>query len=129
VTSAADPRRTAGRAAEATAARHLESLGMTIVGRNVRAGRGEIDLVARDGATLVFVEVRFRESGAFGGPEDTVGVPKRLRVVRAAKDYLSATGPAGWSEARFDVVAVEGEGPAAVVRHYPAAFDARGRVL
>ncbi len=124
-----DPRRAAGREAEGAAARHLESLGMTVVGRNVRAGRGEIDLVARDGEVLVFVEVRYRESDAFGPPEDSVGVLKRLRVVRAAKSYLAEIGPAGWKEARFDVVAVEGSGEAPVIRHFPAAFDAKGKAL
>lgn len=129
MTSVPDPRRAAGREAEAAAARFLESLGLTIAGRNVRAGGGEIDLVAREGETLVFVEVRYRESGAFGPPEDTVGVPKRLRVARAAKGYLDEVGPTGWKEARFDVVAVEGSGEAAVIRHFPAAFDAKGKAL
>lgn len=123
-----DPRHTAGREAEGLAAAHLESLGMTIVGRNVRAGGGEIDLIARDGQTLVFVEVRYRESGAFGTPEDSVGVPKRLRVARAARRYLAEIGPSGWTEARFDVVAVEG-GQAPALRHFHGAFDARGKAL
>jgi putative endonuclease len=129
VTPAPDPRRAAGREAEAAAARFLESRGLTIAGRNVRAGGGEIDLVAREGETLVFVEVRYRESGEFGPPEETVGVPKRLRVARAARGYLDAVGPTGWKEARFDVVAVEGSGEAAVIRHFPAAFDAKGKAL
>lgn len=127
--ASADPRRARGREAEETAARHLESMGMEIVARNVRAGGGEIDLVARDGDTLVFVEVRFRDGSAFGPPEETVGVPKRLRVARAARGYLADAAPAGWREARFDVVAVEGRGDAAAVRHIPAAFDARGKAL
>lgn len=124
-----DPRREAGREAEAAAARHLESLGMKVVGRNVRSGGGEIDLVVRDGDTIVFVEVRYRESGAFGPPEESVGVPKRLRVARAARSYLSEIGPSDWREARFDVVAVEGNGEAPALRHFPAAFDAKGRAL
>ena len=124
-----DPRRAAGREAEGTAATHLESLGMTIVGRNIRTGGGEIDLVARDGETLVFVEVRYRESDAFGTPETSVGVPKRLRVARAARSYLADIGPAGWKVARFDVVAIDGSGGSPVLRHFPAAFDANGKAL
>ncbi|HEY3490586.1 MAG TPA: YraN family protein [Candidatus Deferrimicrobiaceae bacterium] len=123
-----DPRHAAGREAEGAAAGYLESLGMTIVGRNVRTGGGEIDLVARDGGTLVFVEVRYRESDAFGTPEDSVGVLKRLRVARAARRYLAEIGPSGWTEARFDVVAVEG-GETPALRHFQGAFDARGKVL
>jgi putative endonuclease len=124
-----DPRRGAGLEAEAAAARYLESAGMAVVGRNVRAGRGEIDLVARDGDVLVFVEVRYRESDAFGPAEESVGVPKRLRVVRAAKRFLAELGPAEWKEARFDVVAVEGDAEAPVIRHYRGAFDAKGKAL
>jgi putative endonuclease len=102
---------------------------MTIVGRNVRSGGGEIDLVAREGRTLVFVEVRYREDGAFGPPEETVGVPKRLRVVRAARSYLSGVPPAEWDRVRFDVVAVEGGDGGPVLRHYPGAFDASGKIV
>lgn len=129
MTAATDPRRAAGLEAEGAAARYLESRGLAIVGRNVRSGGGEIDLVAREGDALVFVEVRYRESGEFGPPEESVDVRKRLRVVRAARGYLDEIGPAGWKEARFDVVAVTGSGEAAVLRHFPAAFDARGKVL
>ena len=57
-----------GRSAEALAADHLRANGLAIVGRNVRSRHGEIDLVARDGATLVFVEVRLRRSGSHGEP-------------------------------------------------------------
>jgi putative endonuclease len=129
VTVPRDPRREAGRRAEDAACRRLESLGLVVLERNVRAGGGEIDVVARDGQTIVFVEVRFRESGAFGSPEESVGPAKRSRIVRAAAGYLGRIGPSGWREARFDVVAVEGGGEAPVIRHFPAAFDARGKVL
>ena len=56
-----------GKDAEARAARYLEGRGLTIVERNYRSRYGEIDLIARDGATLVFVEVRARASNTFGG--------------------------------------------------------------
>lgn len=97
--------------------------------RNFRARGGEIDVVAREGDTLVFVEVRFREGEEFGAPEETVGFAKRRRVITAAREYLRRVLPSSWKEARFDVVAVVGTGPKPVIRHYPGAFDARGKPI
>ena len=118
-----------GLAAEERACRHLEEAGMTVVARNFRAQGGEIDVVARKGDRLAFVEVRSREDAAFGSPEETVDLRKRRRIVAAAKEYLAAVPPASWREARFDVVVVEGSGDAAEIRHYPGAFDAKGKIL
>jgi len=81
--------RAAGVAAEALAARFLERQGLAIVDRNYRCRAGEIDLVDRDGPTLVFVEVRFRRSHAFGGAGASVDAAKRRRILRAAKHYLA----------------------------------------
>ncbi len=123
-------RRAAGAAAEELACRYLAGLGMEIVARNVRGRRGEIDIVARDGRTLVFVEVRFREKGDFGSPEESVKVAKRRSVAAAAREYVARTSPEGWDEARFDVVAVEtGEGETRFIRHFPGAFDSKGKIL
>jgi len=58
-----------------------------------------------------------------------VDLAKRRRIVRAARDYLSTISPTTWSEARFDVIAIEGRGETAVLRHYPGAFDAKGKIL
>lgn len=102
---------------------------MRVEARNFRRRGGEVDIVARDGDTLVFVEVRFREEGAFGAPEETVTPAKRRRIVSAARAYLATISPASWTEARFDVAAVEGSGPGAVVRYYRNAFDAKGKIL
>jgi len=118
-----------GLAAEERACRHLEGAGMTVVARNYRAKGGEVDLVARAGNRLVFVEVRSREGSAFGAPEETVTAAKRRKVVAAARQYLSTVPPGSWREARFDVIVIEGEGDAAEIRHYPGAFDARGKIL
>jgi putative endonuclease len=104
-------------------------MGFAVVVRNFRSGDGEIDIVARKGDLLVFAEVRSREDAAFGSPEETVGPRKRRRVVAAARRYLSQVPPDSWREARFDVIAIEGGGDAAELRHYPAAFDAKGKVL
>jgi len=129
VTFPPEERRGAGLAAEERACRHLESEGFAVVEKNHRSAGGEIDIVARRGGLLVFVEVRSREDAAFGSPEETVGLRKRLRVASAARRYLSGTPPDSWEEARFDVIAIEGSGEGAVLRHYPAAFDAKGKIL
>ena len=124
-----EARRAQGDAAEERACRHLGRSGFTIVERNYRTKGGEIDIVARKGDVLVFVEVRSREVPGFGTPEESVTPAKRRRIVVAARRYLSTVPPSSWGEARFDVIAIEGSGEAAVLRHYPAAFDARGKVL
>ncbi len=124
-----EARRTQGDAAEERACRHLEDAGFTIGGRNYRTRGGEIDIVARKGDLLVFVEVRSREDADFGAPEETVTPAKRRRIVAAARRYLATVPPSSWREARFDVIAIEGSGAAAELRHYPAAFDARGKIL
>ncbi|HEX2709944.1 MAG TPA: YraN family protein [Candidatus Deferrimicrobium sp.] len=124
-----EARRTQGDAAEDRACRHLDRSGFTIVERNFRTRGGEIDIIARKGDVLVFVEVRSREVPDFGTPEESVTPGKRRRIVGAARQYLSKVPPSSWREARFDVIAIEGSGDAAVLRHYPAAFDAKGKIL
>ena len=122
-------RRAQGDAAEERACRHLVRSGLTIVERNFRTIGGEIDIVARKGDVLVFVEVRSRAVPDFGTPEESVTPAKRRRIVVAARQYLSKVPPSSWREARFDVIAFEGSGDAAALRHYPAAFDAKGKIL
>jgi len=124
-----EARRAQGDAAEERACRHLEESGLTIVERNYRTKGGEIDIVARGGDVLVFVEVRSLEVPGFGTPEESVTPAKRRRIVGAARQFLSKVPPSSWREARFDVIAIEGSGDAAVLRHFPAAFDAKGKVL
>ena len=124
-----EARRMQGDAAEERACRHLDRSGFTIVERNFRTRGGEIDIVARKGDVLVFVEVRSREVPGFGTPEESVTPAKRRRIVAAARRYLSNVPPTSWREARFDVIAIEGSGEAIVLRHFPAAFDAKGKVL
>jgi putative endonuclease len=118
-----------GGEAEASACRFLEGAGFAIAQRNWRGSGGEVDIVARKGDLLAFVEVRSREDASFGTPEESVDLAKRRRIARAARHYLSTIPAASWREARFDVIAVEGTGQTAVLRHYPGAFDARGKIL
>ncbi len=95
-----------GKDAEARAAKFLESHGLQIVARNYRGRYGEIDLIARDGATLVFVEVRARGSNIFGGAAASITAAKRKKLTRTALQYLAAqdrTPPC-----RFDAVLLGG---------------------
>jgi len=95
-----------GRAAEALAARFLEARGLAIVARNYRCRRGEIDIVARDGTTLVFVEVRLRSDARHGGAADSIDAHKRARVLAAARHYL-ARAPDADAPCRCDVVLLD----------------------
>lgn len=102
------PRQVEGEAAESRAARHLADRGLEILQRNFRTRFGEIDLVAREGATLVFVEVRRRKSSAaWGGAVESVDGPKRRRIAAAARAYLARLGAE--PPCRFDVVAIQDE--------------------
>ena len=101
----------AGRAAEQLAARFLEGHGLVVLERNFRCRAGEVDLIARDGDTLVFVEVRLRSGSGFGGAAASVDARKQAKVLRAARYYL-----AGQPEqpCRCDVVALDGLGTARI---------------
>lgn len=94
-----------GRHGETRAAAFLEDLGYRIVTRNYRCHLGEIDIVCRDGDTLVFVEVRTRESGRYGDAIATVTHAKQRRIARVAAMYLSRERPRVDS-CRFDVVGI-----------------------
>jgi putative endonuclease len=106
-----DPRARSGASAEALAARFLESRGLRVVARNFRCRRGEIDLIARDGATLVFVEVRLRRSGGYGGAAESITAAKRARLDAAAQFYLLGREP---PPCRFDAVLLDGLDPARI---------------
>jgi len=97
-----------GEAAENLAAEFLERRGLTILERNYRCRFGEIDIVARSGAQLVFVEVRARRTEAFGGAAGSITAAKRRRLVAVARHYLAARRVD--RPCRFDVVLVRGAG-------------------
>lgn len=80
--------------------------GLTIVARNFRTRFGEIDLIARDGRTLVFVEVRMRTSPAYGGALESITGAKRARLVAAANGYLAMLGRE--PTCRFDAILMQG---------------------
>jgi putative endonuclease len=112
-----------GQAGEAAAAAWLETRGYAILARNARTRFGEIDLVARDGGVVVFVEVKSRSGTAFGHPADAVTGRKQRRLARLAEAYLRREGLDGWP-VRFDVVAVhlDPAGTARAIEHMPGAF-------
>jgi putative endonuclease len=108
----AGSRAVAGAHAEALAAQFLAHHGLAIVERNWRRRCGELDLVARDGDTLVFVEVRLRRGRDFGGAAASITAAKRVRLVNAANLYLarlSRTPPC-----RFDAVLLDALDPARI---------------
>ncbi len=117
-------RRALGAAGEARAAAHLIWRGYRVLARNVRSGGVEIDLVARRGGLVVFVEVKTRRSRAFGAPEAAVDARKQARLVRGAAAWLREH-PARVGRVRFDVIAVERDPRSGWrVRHIEGAFDA-----
>jgi putative endonuclease len=107
-----DPRGASGADAEALAGAFLERHGLAILRRNFRTRLGEIDLIARDGATLVFVEVRLRTSSAFGGAAASITAAKRARLVNAARVYLA--GMRGEPPCRFDAILLDALDPARI---------------
>jgi putative endonuclease len=98
-----------GRRGERAAEKHLRRNGYRIVARNFRAAGAEIDLVAMDGETIVFVEVKTRSSRAAGAPEEAVDERKQKRMRRAA-EVFAARYRAGEFEMRFDIIAVDASG-------------------
>lgn len=94
-----------GRWGEDRAADYLAAKGYEIVARNIRTEYGEIDLLVRQGATLVFVEVKARSSEAYGHPEESVSTSKQQHMADAAESYLQSH-PEHDGDWRVDVVAV-----------------------
>jgi len=89
----------------------MRRAGLRILARNWRCRAGEIDLVAADGDTLVFAEVRLRRDAAFGGAAESVTAGKRARLVAAARHYLVGRPQA---PCRFDVLLLDALAPARV---------------
>jgi putative endonuclease len=120
--------KTLGQRGEAAAARFLEKKGYIIVARSDRMRHGELDLVAVDQRTVVFVEVKTRRSHDAGHPSDAVDEDKQRRLTRLALTYLKRHHLLEYP-ARFDVVAVTwaDDGREPVIEHYENAFPAVGQ--
>ncbi len=98
--------------AEELCAELLQKAGLRILARNWRCRLGEIDLVAEEGATLVFAEVRLRQDASYGGAAESVTAAKRARLLAAARLYLAAR--AGTAACRFDVLLLDALAPARI---------------
>ena len=104
--TSSDPRHALGRRGEQIAARHLRRIGYKVLYRNFRAPKGgEVDLVCREGDTLVFVEVKTRSSEAFGAPAEAVTRSKQHLITRGALAWLKLLGNPD-IHFRFDIVEV-----------------------
>ncbi len=100
-------RQAIGRWGEEVAARYLTVQGYTILSRNYRTPAGELDIVARDGDAIVFVEVKTRRTSSFGPPQAAVTPAKAAHIITAAQHYLQDTAQID-GDWRIDVVAVFG---------------------
>ena len=109
---------------EDAALAHLQARGLSLVARNFNSRFGEIDLVLRDRATLVFAEVRFRGAKAHGDGTLSVGPAKRAKLARAAAVYLQAHPQFAALPCRFDVIGCSGTLAAPRFDWTPAAFEA-----
>lgn len=114
-----------GKVGEDLACRELERRGYVIVARRYRCRAGELDIVARDGRTLVFVEVKTRGGQRFGGGAEAVTTWKQQRIVRLALEYIARERLAG-CPCRFDVVVVAFHDGRPAIEVYQGAFEASG---
>lgn len=120
-----DGRGRLGRQGEEIAEEFLRARAYTIVARNFRCRAGEIDLIALDGPTLVFVEVRSRRGTLMGTPLESVDGRKQAQIARVAQHFLAGRGGLE-REARFDVVGIRFDVEPPAVEHVQSAFELRG---
>jgi putative endonuclease len=114
-----------GRPGEDLACRHLAQNGFTVLHRNYRCRSGEVDVVAREGETTVFVEVKERHGSSHGQGFESVTFGKRRRFIRAARLFAAAHGLEE-SPLRFDVISIDWDEQGPRVRHDRGAFDLGG---
>lgn len=114
-----------GEPGETIACEHLQQKGFQILDRNFRCRSGEVDVVARDGASTVFVEVKERHGQSHGEGYEAVTFGKRRRLIRAARLYAASHGLSE-QPIRFDVVSVDWADARPVIRHDQDAFDSDG---
>lgn len=117
-----DDRAGLGRAGEKQAERHLRRLGYRIVARNYRCPLGEIDLIALDQRTVVFVEVKTRADRQHADPQDAVNLGKQQRLLRTARYFIQQTDSQDRA-CRFDVIAITAEQAGTHIEHITDAFS------
>jgi len=108
---------------ETKACDFLQAKGLKLITKNYCTKMGEIDLIMRDKDVLVFVEVRYRKSNAFGGAAESVNYAKIQRIIRAANSYLLRFNLIHTARCRFDVVAISGELHSPEMTWIPDAFE------
>jgi putative endonuclease len=118
-------RQALGKTGEDLAVAELERLGYVILARRYRTRHGEIDIIARDGETTVFVEVKARVNAEFGDAAEAVTPGKQRRLASIALDYVSRKRLTD-RPCRFDVVAVDHAGPGCRITVYRSAFGVTG---
>jgi putative endonuclease len=112
-----------GRGGEDAAVAYLEKNGYRILARGFRFLRGEIDIIARDGKTIIFLEVKTRAGAGFGSPEEAVTASKQRRIRRMAEGFLMKGRIATDTPCRFDVISLRlGDDGVPEVRHIKDAF-------
>ena len=114
--------RALGRAGEEIACAYLRKKNYAIVTRGFRMFRGEVDIIARDGSTIVFIEVKARSDESFGRPEESVTPAKQRQIRKIAQGYLLEN-PAAEVACRFDVIAIVfGDANGYRLEHFVDAF-------
>ncbi len=116
-------RQALGKTGEDLAVAAIERLGYEVLDRRYRTRHGEIDIVAEDGDTVVFIEVKARATASRGTAAEAVTARKRRRLIAMANDYLCRRRLTS-RRCRFDVVAIDGDGDGRRLRLYRSAFDA-----
>ena len=116
--------RARGDAVESAALAHLQAQGLQLLARNAQARGGELDLVMLDAGTLVFVEVRYRASAAFGGGAASIDARKRRKLVHAAQVFLMKNPQHAQAACRFDVIDASGNPAAPQLQWLRDAFRA-----
>jgi putative endonuclease len=114
-----------GRRGEDLAHRYLQTKGLTVVARNYKPGAdSEIDIVARQGDLVVFVEVKSRTSAEFGSPDRAIDQEKQKHIVRAARAYVNRAA-IEWNQVRFDTISVVFTNPPSIFHQQDAFFSGR----
>ena len=116
-----------GRRGEDIAHRFLQRMGIVVVARNYRmaSGAGEVDLIGWEGDTLVFVEVKSRQTDEYGAPDRAIGPEKMASLIRSAREYVRHA-EVSWEKVRFDVVNVVFSKPPSIA-HFRDVFLAPPR--
>ncbi|RDS84413.1 YraN family protein [Dyella monticola] len=116
--------RAAGAAFEQRACKELEHAGLAVLARNYTTRYGELDLVMRDGDTVVFVEVRHRVRAGYGSAAMSITASKQAKLVQTAQLWLAANPRHAQQACRFDVVTYDGPGESAKMEWLRGAFEA-----